>query len=172
MSEPIAPGGAAEPAELRTLFLFEALDDDQLDWLSEKGYCKTWLAGERSTPRVSRRRTSSFCSPARCPCIAASENTEVELSRTNQRGVYSGATQSFVKGMDELPYWSSVRAVTDCEFWVIGAAEFGEKFREWFPMAVHLIEGITQGFAPASRSSGSESVCFRWAGCRRDSPTS
>jgi signal transduction histidine kinase len=35
--------------------------------------------------------------------------------------------------------------VTDCDFWVIGAAEFGEKFREWFPMAVHLIEGITQG---------------------------
>jgi len=29
---------------------------------------------------------------------------------------------------------------------VIGAAEFGEKFREWFPMAVHLIEGITMGF--------------------------
>ena len=36
--------------------------------------------------------------------------------------------------------------MTDCEFWVIGAAEFGEKFREWFPMAVHLIEGMTQGF--------------------------
>jgi signal transduction histidine kinase len=48
--------------------------------------------------------------------------------------------------MAELPYWGSARAVTDCDFWVIGAAEFGEKFREWFPMAVHLIEGITQGF--------------------------
>jgi signal transduction histidine kinase len=74
------------------------------------------------------------------------ENTEVETGRTNQRGVYSGATQSFVKGMAELPYWGSVRAVTDCDFWLIGAAEFGEKFREWFPMAVHLIEGITTGF--------------------------
>jgi signal transduction histidine kinase len=74
------------------------------------------------------------------------ENTEVETGRTNQRGVYSGATQSFVKGMSEMPYWSSVRAVTDCEFWVIDAEEFGEKFREWFPMAMHLIEGLTMGF--------------------------
>ena len=74
------------------------------------------------------------------------ENTEVETARTNQRGVYTGATQSFVKGMAELPYWGSARAVTDCDFWVIDAAEFGEKFREWFPMAVHLLEGLSQGF--------------------------
>ena len=65
MSEPILQAARLSPSELRTLFLFEALDDDQLDWLSEKGYCKAWLAGERSTPRVIRRRTSSFCSPAR-----------------------------------------------------------------------------------------------------------
>src|SRR4029450_1597827 len=36
--------------------------------------------------------------------------------------------------------------VTECEFWVIGAAEFGEQFREWFPMAVHLLEGMNQGY--------------------------
>ena len=28
------------PSELRTLFLFEALDDDQLAWLSENGRCE------------------------------------------------------------------------------------------------------------------------------------
>ena len=31
------------------------------------------------------------------------ENTEVETTRTNQRGVYSGATQSFVPGQRALP---------------------------------------------------------------------
>ena len=146
MTEHIAEPGRLSPAELRTLFLFESLDDDQLSWLSENGYCQTWLAGEE---------VYTEGDPSTCFFVLLSgtlsmhrrvENTEVELSRTNQRGVYSGATQSFVKGMDEMPYWSSVRAVTDCEFWLIGAAEFGEKFREWFPMAVHLIEGITQGF--------------------------
>jgi signal transduction histidine kinase len=145
MSEQIAPPVRLTPAELRTLFLFESLEDDQLAWLSEQGYCQTWSAGET---------VYTEGDPSTCFFVLLSgtlsmhrrvENTEVELSRTNQRGVYSGATQSFVKGMDELPYWSSVRAVTHCEFWVIGAAEFGEEFREWFPMAVHLIEGVTQG---------------------------
>ena len=44
------------------------------------------------------------------------------------------------------PYPNSVRAVTDCDFWVIGAAEFGDKIREWFPMAMHMLEGLTVGF--------------------------
>jgi signal transduction histidine kinase len=146
MNEQIVEPVRLRPAELRTLFLFEALEDDQLSWLSENGYCQTWLAGQE---------VYAEGDPATCFFILLAgtlsmhrrvENTEVETSRTNQRGVYAGATQSFVKGMAEMPYWGSVRAVTDCDFWMIDGGEFGEKFREWFPMAVHLIEGITQGF--------------------------
>jgi signal transduction histidine kinase len=146
MSEQTVEPVRLSPAELRTLFLFETLDDDELTWLSDNGYCQTWSAGEP---------VYTEGDPATCFFVLLSgtlsmhrrvESTEVETARTNQRGVYCGATQSFVKGMVELPYWGSVRAVTDCDFWVIGAAEFGEKFREWFPMAVHLIEGITMGF--------------------------
>jgi signal transduction histidine kinase len=146
MSEQIVEPARLSPSELRTLFLFETLDDDELNWLSDNGYCQTWSAGQP---------VFAEGDPATCFYVLLSgtlsmhrrvEDTEVETARTNQRGVYCGATQSFVKGMAELPYWGSVRAVTDCEFWVIGAAEFGEKFREWFPMAVHLIEGITTGF--------------------------
>jgi signal transduction histidine kinase len=134
------------PSELRTLFLFESLDDDKLTWLSEHGYYQTWSGGQP---------VYTEGDPATCFFVLLSgtlsmhrrvENTEVETARTNQRGVYSGATQSFVKGMAELPYWGSVRAVTDCEFWVIDALEFGEKFRTWFPMAMHLIEGLTMAF--------------------------
>ena len=142
MSEQIAEPVRLSPSELRTMFLFEKLDDDQLGWLAEHGYCQTWSAGET---------VYTEGEPATCFFVLLSgtlslhrrvENTEVELSRTNQRGVYCGATQSFIKGMAELPYWGSARAVTDCEFWVIGVVEFGDKFREWFPMAVHLLEGI------------------------------
>jgi signal transduction histidine kinase len=144
MSEQVVEPVRLSPSELRTLFLFEALADDQLTWLSENGYSQTWSAGQE---------VYAEGDPATCIFVLLSgtlsmhrrvENTEVETARTNQRGVYAGATQAFVKGMAEQPYWASVRAVTDCEFWVIGAAEFGEKFREWFPMAVHLIEGMTQ----------------------------
>jgi len=146
MSEQTIEPVRLSPSELRTLFLFEHLDDEQLAWLSENGYCESWLGGQN---------VYTEGEPATCFFVLLSgtmsmhrrvENTEVETGRTNQRGVYSGATQSFVKGMAELPYWASARAVTDCDFWVIGAAEFGDKFRQWFPMAMHLIEGLTMGF--------------------------
>ena len=146
MNQQITEPARLSPSELRTLFLFEKLDDDELTWLSQHGYCQTCSAGET---------VHTEGEPATCFFILLSgtlslhrrvENTEVETSRTNQRGVYTGATQSFVKGMAELPYWGSARAVTDCDLWVIDAAEFGEKFREWFPMAVHLLEGLSQGY--------------------------
>ena len=60
------------------------------------------------------------------------ENTEVEIVRTNQRGVYSGATQAFVRTQTPR-YPNSVRAVTDCEFWVIDGTDFGEKVRGLVP---------------------------------------
>jgi len=146
MSEQTVEPVRLSPSELRTLFLFEKLDDDQLAWLSDNGYCQTWSGGQS---------VYNEGDPATCLFVLVSgtmsmhrrvENTEVETARTNQRGVYSGATQSFVKGMSEVPYWGSARAVTDCDFWVINAEDFGEKFREWFPMAMHLLEGLTMGF--------------------------
>ena len=98
MSEQTVEPGRLSPSELRTLFLFEKLDDDQLAWLSDNGYCETRLGGQ---PIYSEG------DPATCLFVLLSgtmsmhrrvENTEVETGRTNQRGVYSGATQSFVKG--------------------------------------------------------------------------
>ena len=100
--EPVRLG----PSELRRLFLFESLDDEQLSWLSEHGYCENWSGGQS---------VYTEGEPSTCFYVLLSgtmsmhrrvENTEVETGRTNQRGVYSGATQSFVKGMAELAYRS------------------------------------------------------------------
>ena len=103
MSEQIAEPVRLSPSELRTLFLFEKLDDDELTWLSQHGYCQTCSAGET---------VHTEGEPATCFFVLLSgtlslhrrvENTEVETARTNQRGVYTGATQSFVKGMASFP---------------------------------------------------------------------
>jgi signal transduction histidine kinase len=133
------------PAELKTLFLFESLDDDQLDWLSRQGYVQSWPAGAT---------VYSEGEPATCFFVLLSgtlsmhrqvENTNVEITRTNQRGVYAGATQAFLNRADVQPYPTSVRAVTDCTFWMVGAREFGGRIREWFPMAMHMLEGLAVG---------------------------
>ena len=142
------------PAELKTLFLFEALEEDQLEWLSERGGVEV-RSGGTSVYEEGEDATCFFVLlSGTLSMLRRVEDTEVETVRTNQRGVYSGATQAFVRTPDTSRYPNSVRAVTDCEFWVIDATEFGEKVRVWFPMAMHLLEGLMVGFRNSQSAIG------------------
>ena len=132
------------PDALRKLFLFESLEPDQLEWLGGRGYVQRWAAGETVYSEGEPSTCFFVLLEGTMSMFRQVENTEVEIVRTDQRGVYSGATQAFVHvGPD--PYPNSVRAVTDCTFWMIDAAAFGERIREWFPMAMHMLEGVTLG---------------------------
>ena len=54
------------PDELRTMFLFESLTREQLDWVAERSAVELFPAGRhRSTPRASPPRASTCCSTAR-----------------------------------------------------------------------------------------------------------
>ena len=142
------------PAELKTLFLFEALEEDQLDWLSERGRVEV-RSGGTSVYEEGEDATCFFVLlSGTLSMLRRVEDTEVEIVRTNQRGVYSGATQAFVRTPDTWRYPNSVRAVTDCEFWVIDGTDFGEKVRVWFPMAMHLLEGLMVGFRNSQSAIG------------------
>ena len=132
------------PDELRKLFLFESLEPEQLEWLSGRGYVQRWSAGETVYAEGEPSTCFFVLLEGTLSMHRQVENTEVETVRTDQRGVYSGATQAFLQaGRD--PYLTSVRAVTDCTFWLIDAAAFGERIREWFPMAMHMLEGMSLG---------------------------
>lgn len=130
-----------EPADLQTLFLFESLSADQLAWLSERGTVETSAAGS-AIYREGEQATCFFVLlSGTLSMLRQVENTEVETVRTEQRGVYAGATQAFVGSASVERYPNSVLAVTDCTFWMIDAGEFGAQIRVWFPMAMHLLEG-------------------------------
>ncbi|MBP2703163.1 cyclic nucleotide-binding domain-containing protein [Microbispora sp. RL4-1S] len=133
------------PGELRTLFLFEALDDDQLAMLSEAGQTETRDAGTL---------VYGEGEPATCFFVLLSgtvamsrriHGDDVEVARTEQRGVYGGATQAYMGDRVEQTYLNSLRAITDAEFFVLPAETIGDCVREWFPMAMHLLEGLFLG---------------------------
>jgi signal transduction histidine kinase len=133
------------PEQLTELFLFEHLDPEQLDWLSVNGSVETRAEGEP---------VYAEGDPATCffvlleGCVAMRrwvEGTNVEVNRTDMRGVYAGATASFVKVDGSQRYANSMVAVTDARFWVIDADVFGDKIRTWFPMAIHMLEGLATG---------------------------
>ncbi len=139
--------------ELRELFLFESLDADQLDWLSATGRVEERVRGD-FVYREGERATCFFVLLAGTISMHRRvENTDVEISRTDQVGVYAGATQAFMPGQNPV-YLNGVTAVTDCRFWVIAADEFGAKIREWFPMATHLLEGLTIGMRSSQAAVG------------------
>lgn len=150
MENDTASGSGAVPerltsAELRTLFLFESLGEDQLDFLSERGWVKAYSAGTE-VYREGEAATCFFVLLDGSLVMSLSvEGTDLELIRSDQRGVYAGATAAFVSGGSDQTYRGSVTAVTDCTFWVIDADIFGQAFRGWFPMATHLLEGMMLG---------------------------
>jgi signal transduction histidine kinase len=75
------------------------------------------------------------------------QSDDVETVRTDQRGAYMGAVQPYLR--EDTPqlrgYNASMRAVSECEFFVLPAEDFGTMIREWFPMAMHLLEGLYFG---------------------------
>jgi signal transduction histidine kinase len=131
------------PEELRTLFLFEKLTDEQLAWLCSHGHVELIQPGP----------VYAEGDPATCFYVLIEGTVvmyrrvggdDVEVNRTSGRGTYSGAFNAYI---DQLPhvYNNSVRVSEPSKFFVLDAADFAKLMHEWFPMAVHLLEGLFFG---------------------------
>jgi signal transduction histidine kinase len=130
--------------ELRTLFLFEKLSEDQLQWLCERGRVELIEAGP----------VYAEGAPATCFYVLLEGTVvmsrrvgadDVEVGRTSQRGAYSGAWYAYMGDRVPQVYNGSMRTTELSRFFVIDASAFAELMREWFPMAVHLLEGVFFG---------------------------
>jgi hypothetical protein len=63
------------------------------------------------------------------------------VGRTSQHGAYAGAWQASLGGRVPQLYNSSMRVTKPSRFFVLGADVFAQLMNEWFPMAVHLLDG-------------------------------
>ncbi|HMG44819.1 MAG TPA: ATP-binding protein [Acidimicrobiales bacterium] len=136
------------PAELKTLFLFEELDDDQLAWLAERGRVVEYPVGavihaEGDIATCFLVLLSGTLSMSR----RVQGGTELELFRTDYRGAYTGAFGAWiVEDGEPHNYASTSRAVRDCRFLELPASDMAWAVKTWFPMAAHLMVGAaTQG---------------------------
>jgi len=130
--------------ELRSLFLFEALTDDQLQWLCERGHVELFEPGLVFTEG----------DPATCFYVLL-EGTlvllhrvggdDIEVNRTSQRGVYAGAFTAYLGDQVPQVYGASMNVTVPSRFFVMDADSFYELMHSWFPMAVHLLEGLFFG---------------------------
>lgn len=131
------------PDELRTLFLFEALNDEQLETLCADGHIATYEPGPICVEGE----------PATCFYVLMdgelamskrSGGDDIETNRTSHRGVYCGAWSAFVPGENAL-YEFSVRVTKPSTFFVLDARAFARFMQSQFPMAVHLLDGLKTG---------------------------
>ncbi|MEV6486437.1 ATP-binding protein [Streptomyces sp. NPDC051576] len=132
------------PQEIGTLFLFEKLTPEQLGRLCCDGRVELFEAGPVYTEG----------DPATCFYVMIEGTVvlsrrvggdDVEVARTSQRGVYTGAMQAYIGDRVQQVYLNSMRVTEPTRFFVLPAETFAAIMSEWFPMAVHLLEGLFFG---------------------------
>ena len=140
--------------ELRTLFLFEKLTDEQLAWLCREGHGSSCPSRARSTPRATRPTCFYVLLEGSIVLTRRVGEDDVEVSRTDQRGVYAGAFQAYLGDRVPQIYNNSMRVTAPSRFFVLDADDFAQMMREWFPMAVHLLEGLFFGMQNTQQAIG------------------
>ncbi|WP_461119235.1 ATP-binding protein [Saccharothrix stipae] len=139
--------------DLRALFLFEHLSEDQLAWLVAHGQVETHLAGAQVL-REGQPATCFYVLLAGTVTLSrVIGGQRVETHRTDHRGAYFGATQAYLGSDLEATsvYQMTAEAVTDVRLYQLPAHDFGAMFRSWFPMAIHLLEGLFFGMRNTER---------------------
>jgi signal transduction histidine kinase len=132
------------PDELRTLFLFEKLNDEQLAWLCAEGHVIEAQPG----------LVFAEGEPASCFYVLLDGTLtlsrrvggdDVETTRTDHRGSYAGAWRAFLGDRVPQVYEATMRVTTPARFFVLDAEVFAAMISRWFPMALHLLEGVLYG---------------------------
>ncbi|MFL4946288.1 ATP-binding protein [Streptomyces sp. MMS24-I31] len=132
------------PKEIGSLFLFEKLLPEQLGRLCSEGRVEGFEPGPVYTEG----------DPATCFYVMLEGTVvlsrrvggdDVEVTRTSQRGVYAGAMQAYIGDRVRQVYNNSMRVTEPTRFFVLPADTFASIMQEWFPMAVHLLEGLFFG---------------------------
>ena len=140
-----AAGDRLTAAELRELFLFADLDDEQLAWISANGDVVEVPMGDDVVAEAEPATCFYVLLTGQIAMSRTVGGDRVETTRTGQRGVYFGAVQFYLNDDTARTYGATVRAVSDCVVLALPAKEFAVEFGRWFPMAVHLLEGMILG---------------------------
>ncbi|WP_330184509.1 ATP-binding protein [Nocardia sp. NBC_01503] len=142
-----------DPNELRDLFLFEKLTDEQLAWLCKDGRVEHFEPG-----LVYREGEPGTCfyvlMDGEVRLTKMSGGEEIELVRTDHHGSYSGAWTAYMGDKVDQHYSGSFYVTKPSKFFVLDAGTFAKMMQEWFPMAVHLLEGVFFGNRNANERIG------------------
>jgi signal transduction histidine kinase len=132
--------------ELRTLFLFEGLTDEQLQWIADRGEVRTYDAGTTVYQEAEPADYLYILLNGELRMSRSVQGEDVTVVQTAHRGSYSGAMRAYIAdGENTNRYLNSMATIEPSRFFLLSAADFAHLMREWFPMAVHLLDGLYLG---------------------------
>jgi signal transduction histidine kinase len=141
-------------AALRKLFLFEKLSDEQLAWLAEHGWVIEAPSGATVLAEGDQAELFIVLLSGTITMSRKVGQDDVETIRTDQVGVYAGAMQAYVADRSRQTYTATIRVVSDARFFVLRAEDFAWMMHTWFPMAIHLLEGLFLGMRTSAHIVG------------------
>jgi signal transduction histidine kinase len=147
------PPVLCSPEELRTLFLFEKLTDDQLEWLCQRGHVEMIAPGTVYTEGAPATCFYVLLDGALVMLRRVGED-DVEVVRSSNRGVYTGAFNAYLGDRVPQVYNNTLRVTEPSRFFVLDADVFAQLMSDWFPMAVHLLEGLFFGSKSTQQAIG------------------
>jgi signal transduction histidine kinase len=150
----VSPGPAGIKDELRGSFLFESLTDEQLDWMIQHGTVETYGPGATVYEQGSPAECFYVLLDGEIQLVKRLDGTDVVLTTADQPGAYAGATRAFIGTSGDQSYTSNLRAVTSTRLFQLRAEDFAYVLKTWFPMAVHLLDGLFLGLTNAETLMG------------------
>ena len=135
---------ACDMAELRSLFLFKTLRQDQLEWLCRNGHVQRFEPGY--VYREDDLATSFYVLlEGELVISRRAGDQDVEINRTSQVGAYAGAWRSFLGEGVSQTLDNTLRTTVPSRLYVLAADKFAAIVHEWFPMPMHLLKGLFLG---------------------------
>lgn len=130
--------------ELRTLFLFEALTNEQLQWIADRAEVRTFDTGAVICREGAPAEALWVMLDGRIRLSRMASGEDTVVNETDHRGAYAGANRAYSEIAPEV-YLSSLTATQPCRMLRIPAKDFGTFVRTHLPMAVHLLDGVYMG---------------------------
>lgn len=131
--------------ELRTTFLFESVTEEELAFVAGAGDVVTFDSGVRIFAEGEPAEYFYVLLEGGVRLLRQVGREEIVLSETAQRGVYAGATRAFVPRTAREGYASSLETTAPSRLFRLPAKAFADFMQRWYPLAVHLLEGLFLG---------------------------
>jgi signal transduction histidine kinase len=143
----------ASKAELQRCFLFESLSDEQLDWLVQHGSVETYDPGANVYNQDDPAEYFYVLLEGEIQLVKRVDGSEIILSTAHEPGAYAGATRAFIGSSADQAYPSNLRTLSSARLFKLRADDFAYVLKTWFPMAVHLLDGLFHGLSNAEALS-------------------